>query len=244
MNKEYKKNIDSSPKIKKVIKRKSLNDEDNTKTNSIILYLIDLIKSKKVPVNKIMPSEHALMERFNCSRSVVVSAYQKLSALGAVYSISKRGHFVAENFHNLIKPVSFLLNVDKQWGEEIHDFIEPEWFGERNIIFVDGTRMFRKFFYKKGEVIAEADIWVSTKNLDKYEPIDLSVPLIDVLSEREPIKNIVYDIHYEKEANRLGHENMMVLMIFGYDEDSICIAAKYYIKPEHFKFYHQEFSLL
>ncbi|EIE42080.1 hypothetical protein MCANUFG1_00528 [Mycoplasmopsis canis UFG1] len=244
MSKTYKKNIDNFPQIKKAIKRNPLNEEDNTKTNSIILYLIDLIKSKKVPVNKIMPSEHALMERFNCSRSVVVSAYQKLNALGAVYSISKRGHFVAENFHNLIKPVSFLLKVDKQWGEEMHDFVLPEWFEERNIIFVDGTRMFKKSFYKKGEVIAEADIWISTKNLDKFEPVDLSKPLIDILSEREPIKNIVYDIHFEKNANRLGYEDMMVLMLFGYDDDSICIAAKYYIKPEHFKFYHQEFSLL
>ncbi|WAM08303.1 hypothetical protein ONA21_03440 [Mycoplasmopsis cynos] len=82
--------------------------------------------------------------------------------------------------------------------------------------------MFNKYFYKNNELIAEADVWLSTKNLDIYEPIDLSIPLLDSLSEREPVKNIVYEIKYE-EANRLGYEKMMVIIFFGYDEDSICI---------------------
>ncbi|WP_284511065.1 hypothetical protein [Mycoplasmopsis cynos] len=133
-----------------------------------------------------------------------------------------------ENFHNLIKPISSLLKVDKQWGEEVFDFQWPSWFDERNIIFTDGARMFNKYFYKNNELIAEADVWLSTKNLDIYEPIDLSIPLLDSLSEREPVKNIVYEIKYE-EANRLGYE-MMVIIFFGYDEDSICIAGKFYIK--------------
>ncbi|WP_416373567.1 hypothetical protein [Mycoplasmopsis cynos] len=127
-----------------------------------------------------------------------------------------------ENFHNLIKPISSLLKVDKQWGEEVFDFQWPSWFDERNIIFTDGARMFNKYFYKNNELIAEADVWLSTKNLDIYEPIDLSIPLLDSLSEREPVKNIVYEIKYE-EANRLGYEKMMVIIFFGYDEDSICI---------------------
>ncbi|WP_322960356.1 GntR family transcriptional regulator [Mycoplasmopsis cynos] len=244
MNKAtYKKNIESYPESVGAVRNRSLKDDDVTKTSNIIQYLISLIKSKKIPVNKIMPSEHALMQRFNCSRSVVVSAYLKLNALGATYSISKRGHFVAENFHNLIKPISSLLKVDKQWGEEVFDFQWPSWFDERNIIFTDGARMFNKYFYKNNELIAEADVWLSTKNLDIYEPIDLSIPLLDSLSEREPVKNIVYEIKYE-EANRLGYEKMMVIIFFGYNEDSICIAGKFYIKPEHFTFFHQEFSLL
>ncbi|PPJ44795.1 GntR family transcriptional regulator, partial [Rhizobium sp. KAs_5_22] len=33
--------------------------DDLNKTENVILYLIDLIATRKVPVNKIMPSEHA-----------------------------------------------------------------------------------------------------------------------------------------------------------------------------------------
>lgn len=223
--------------------RKNIQNSDITKTNEIIHYLMDLIKTRKVPVNKIMPSEHAIMERFNCSRSVVVTAYLKLHALGAVYSIPKRGHFVAENFHNLIKPVSYLLQSDKQTGEEIYNFSFPDWFEKNNIILVEGARAFKKTFYKDKQVIAEADLWISIKSIDKNELVDLTVPLVDILNARESIKNCVYRITYEKDVNRLGYKNMLVLTMFGYDEDSICIAGKYYIKPEHFEFFHQEFSL-
>nr|WP_084477549.1 winged helix-turn-helix domain-containing protein [Mycoplasma leonicaptivi] len=216
--------------------------DDLNKTENVILYLIDLIATRKVPVNKIMPSEHALMARFNCSRSVVVAAYQRLSALGAIYSISKRGHFVAENFHNLIKPISLLIGADVQWGEEVPN-TEPEWFETKNIIFVHGSRSFVKKYEKNGSVIAEADIWVSLKHIDQDEPIDTTKPLIDILDNKERLTNVVYELKWEK-VNRLDHEYMMVITLFGYDLDSICIAAKYYIKPEHFTFWHQEFSLI
>lgn len=221
-----------------------LDDPDVTKTSEIILYLIDLIKTKKVPVNKIMPSEHALMERFKCSRSVIVTAYQKLRTIGAVYSIKKRGHFVSENFHNLIKPVSYLIKADRQMGHEVFDFVEPEWFADKNIIFTDGARFFQKKIYKKNKVIGEAEVWLSAKWLGKNEPIDLTVPLIDTINNKKKVENVVYHLEYEKDVNRLGHQNMMVLTMFGYDDEAICIAGKYYIDPEHLKFYHQEISLL
>ncbi|UWV93425.1 GntR family transcriptional regulator [Mycoplasmopsis cynos] len=241
----YEKNINSAVDIKNNIRVKQVkSNEDFTKTNNIILYLMDLIKSKKIPVNKIMPSENALMQRFNCSRSVVVVAYQRLSSLGAVYTISKRGHFVAENFHNLIKPVSLILKVEKQEGYEEIDFIWPEWFEKKNIIFTEGARKFKKTYYKNDELIAYSDIWISTKNIAKDEIIDASKPLIDVLDEKETITNIVYEVQYENFFNYFGFEKMMVLTLFDYDEDSICIAGKYYIKPEHFKLFYQEFSLL
>ncbi|MCU9937735.1 hypothetical protein NW731_04820 [Mycoplasmopsis felis] len=60
------------------------------------------------------------MEKMDCSRSIVVSAYQKLESIGAIYSISKRGHFVAENFHNLIKPIPFMLDVDRIFTMKFH----------------------------------------------------------------------------------------------------------------------------
>ncbi|TDV24213.1 regulatory GntR family protein [Mycoplasmopsis mustelae] len=212
-----------------------------TKTNNLIEYLIDLIASKKIPVNMIMPSEHQLMSRFNCSRSVVVSAYQKLFSIGAIYSISKRGHFVAENFHNLIKPISYLLNVDRILGQETKNNL-PTWFKEKNIIFLAKHRSFKLSYEKKGEIIAEADIYVSTKNIDEFEPIDLRRPLVNILTERQSLKNMVYELKYEK-VNKFNLNYMVVVSFWGYDDNSICIAGKYYIKPEHFKFYHQEFSL-
>ncbi|WP_334687340.1 GntR family transcriptional regulator [Mycoplasmopsis felis] len=98
---------------------KFLKNQQSKPKQTVVDYLIDLIVSKKIPVNKIMPSEHYVMEKMDCSRSIVVSAYQKLESIGAIYSISKRGHFVAENFHNLIKPIPFMLDVDrifKQWS--------------------------------------------------------------------------------------------------------------------------------
>ncbi|MGZ9762185.1 GntR family transcriptional regulator [Mycoplasma sp. 394] len=224
--------------------QKDTNEKTNlnqTKTNNLIKYLIDLISTKKIPINMIMPSEHQLMNRFNCSRSVVVSAYQKLFSIGAIYSISKRGHFVAENFHNLIKPISYLIGVDRILGSETKETL-PNWFKDKNIIFTEGHRSFKMNYQKAGEIIAEGDIYVSTKNIDEFEPIDTRTPIINILIDRHSLKNIVYELKYEK-VNKFGVDNMVVIAFWGYDSDSICIAGKYYIKPEHFKFYHQEFSL-
>ncbi|MBN4083595.1 winged helix-turn-helix transcriptional regulator [Mycoplasma sp. CSL10137] len=213
-----------------------------SKTNEVVKYLIDLIVTRKVPVNKIMPSEHALMEMFKCSRSVVVGAYQKLYALGAVYTISKRGHFVAENFYNLIKPVSFLMGADRVRGIEIEEPTEPDWFHEKRIIFVEGFRQFRTTYEIEGKVIAEADIFLSIKNVDQFEPISLNKPIIDTLAERSSLTNIVYELKYEN-VKLFGEDKLVVITMWGYDNESISIAAKFYIKPENFIFFHQEFSL-
>ncbi|VEU73004.1 GntR family transcriptional regulator (plasmid) [Mycoplasmopsis gallopavonis] len=204
---------------------------------------MDLIQSGRIPVNKIMPSEHQLMHKFDCSRNVVVSAYQKLESLGAAYSISKRGHFVAENFHNLIKPVSFLFESDRQVGDEVLDPVTlPEWTTKKRIIFIDGFRTFRKKYYKNQELIAESEIYLSLKNVDLYEPVDISKPIVDILLAKNELTNVVYEVTLvEKEM--FGYNLVPVIRFFGYDIDSISIAGMFYIHPKHFKFYHQEFSL-
>ncbi|QDY88125.1 winged helix-turn-helix domain-containing protein [Mycoplasma anserisalpingitidis] len=213
------------------------------KTQQIINYLMELIQSKKIPTNKIMPSEHALMMRFNCSRSVVVAAYQKLEALGAIYSISKRGHFVAENFHNLIKPVSYLIGCDKQTVKlRTRNFELPEWIINNQIIFVNGVEKFQKEYFKKGELVAEGEIYISGRYVNPETEIQENKSLIDYLNNSDGLTNIVYRLNYEK-VNKFNHEFLVVVSFYGYDEDSISIAGKYYIKPEYFTFYHQEFSL-
>ncbi|WP_406613919.1 GntR family transcriptional regulator [Mycoplasma corogypsi] len=218
------------------------------KTTQIITYLIDLIRSGKVPVNKIMPSEHQLMTKFSCSRNIVVSVYQKLASLGAVYSIQKRGHFVSENFHNFVKPLSTLLKVEKIDGEEV---LQNEWGGasqlpqwavEKHIIFVEGFRHFKKRYYIKDELMGEGDVYVSLKNLDPFEPVHPEKPLFDLLSERGDLHNVVYELVFE-DVEKFGQNPALVIRFFGYDSDSICVAGQFYIHPKYFKFNHHEFSI-
>ncbi|MFL1058544.1 GntR family transcriptional regulator, partial [Mycoplasmopsis synoviae] len=42
---------------------------------------------------------------------------------------------------------------------------------------------------------------------------------------------------------KFGANPSVAVIFYGYDDDSICIAGKFYVDPEDFKFYHQEFSL-
>ncbi|UUD35637.1 GntR family transcriptional regulator [Mycoplasmopsis caviae] len=216
--------------------------QEKKKTQVIIDYLIDLIKTQKVPTNKILPSEHSLMMHFDCSRSIVVKAYQKLEALGAIYSISKRGHFVAENFHNLIKPISYLLGVTAQEGKEIKSKELAQWMVDKRILFVQGFRTFEKTYYKDKDVLATSEIYVSCKNIEVDEEINFNKSLTDLLIERGGLNNMVYSLAYEN-VKKFGYESLVVVSFFGYDEDSICIAGKYYINPKYFRFFHQEFSL-
>ncbi|MDC4183736.1 winged helix-turn-helix domain-containing protein [Mycoplasma bradburyae] len=222
--------------------------KSDKKTQQIVEYLFDLIDSGKVPVNKILPSEHQLMNKFNCSRNIVVAAYQKLSALGAVYSIRKRGRFVAENFHNLIKPLRLLWNVEKVEGEEVlvnkpdTELKLPEWAMKKHIIFIDGFRQFNKRYYINDKLMGESEIFVSLKNVSEHETINPSVPMIDILNERRTLTNVVYELEFD-DVTKFGCKPALAVKFFGYDNDSICVAGKYYIDPKHFKFNHQEFSL-
>ncbi|WP_025755130.1 winged helix-turn-helix domain-containing protein [Mycoplasmopsis cricetuli] len=215
---------------------------DTTITQEIVEYLLGLIKSKKIPPNKIMPSEHALMNHFNCSRGVVVSAYNKLAALGATYSINKRGHFVAENFHNLIKPLSFLLKCDKQQGIKINNLAtDPDWFEKKNIIFISGYTTYEKEYFKEKRKIAQSTIYVTNKLFQVIEKLDLSKSIVDELVKNKMLNNIIYSLEYE-DVNYFGVTKLVVITFHGYDADSISIAGKMYINPDDFRFFHQEFA--
>ncbi|UUM19916.1 MULTISPECIES: GntR family transcriptional regulator [unclassified Mycoplasma] len=215
---------------------------DISKTQEIIDYLLELIKSKKIPVNKVMPSEHALMNRFECSRGVVVSAYNKLAALGAVYSINKRGHFVAENFHNLIKPLSYMLKCDQQIGVEITSKAEsPKWFETKNIIFLNGYRVFEKEYFKDGIKIAEGITYVSSDLFKIVPEINLNESITDILLNNKMLNNIIYFLEYQN-VNKFGFEKLVAINFYGYDTESISIAGTLYVHPDHFQFFHQEFG--
>ncbi|WP_426461376.1 winged helix-turn-helix domain-containing protein [Mycoplasma hafezii] len=217
--------------------------KEKNKTTQIIEYLMDLIRSGKIPVNKIMPSEHQLMHKFDCSRNIVVGAYQRLSALGAVYSISKRGHFVAENFHNLIKPISFLFKATSETGVEKAVSELPQWMNEKHIIFPAGYRVFDKKYFNGDKLITEGEIFLSTKDIECDDEINMNKPIIDFLISKSLVTNVVYQLVFEK-VEKFGMNPSLAIRFFGYDTESICIAGKFYIDPEYFEFYHQEFSLI
>ncbi|WP_036456764.1 GntR family transcriptional regulator [Mycoplasmopsis lipofaciens] len=214
------------------------------KIQMIMEYLLNLIKTGKVKTNGIMPSEHRLMMRFDCSRSIVVAAYQKLEAFGITYSIAKKGHFAAENFHNLIKPLSFLLNCTKQEGIEDKKVKElPNWIQQKHLSLVKDFRKFNKNYYRNDEIIAKSEIYVSTKSINFDKKIDLSKSILNKLIKNKNLNNLVYSLEYEDVDNMFGYQKIVVITMFGYDNDSINIAGKYYIHPDYFKFFHQEFSL-
>ncbi|WP_215773276.1 GntR family transcriptional regulator [Mesomycoplasma hyorhinis] len=219
------------------------NNKENakTKTNLVIDYLISIINSKRGRLNRPLPSEHALMDKFSCSRTVVIRVYQRLFSIGAIYAVPKKGYFIAENFHNFIKPISFLLHVDKIEATQKQQQI-PQWFESRKINFINGYRCYEKQLFKEGEHIADAEVFISENDLEKDEVLDLNRPLVAILNEKSQIKNIVYELRYEKVA-KFGLENMVVITFWGYDKIGVCIAGKYYVKPEHFLFFHQELSV-
>ncbi|EFF41251.1 conserved hypothetical protein [Mycoplasmopsis alligatoris A21JP2] len=200
---------------------------------------MDLIRTKKVPTNKIMPSEHALMLRFDCSRSIVVSAYHRLEALGAVYSITKRGHFVAENFHNLIKPISYIIGAQKHNGV-LKETENRQWLYDRNIVFEEDV-YYEKTYDKDEKEIGFAQCFILKKYFDLG--FDINKSLIDQLISKNGVNNTVYELKYET-VNMYGCEKLVVIYLFGYDLESISFAARYVIHPDHFNIKHQEFSLV
>lgn len=208
------------------------------KTDIVIEYLISSIKSGKFKANSILPSENFLIEKFGCSRIIIISAYNVLKKLGIVYSVAKKGYFVAENVHNIIEPISKRINATNTKTKKVTKYT-PDWFKDLKIIFDDDFYCLEKRYYKGRNLIMIAEYFISLKyNLDEIE--DHSI--IDFLTNSNKIlKNCVYHLKYEK-TNIWGKNNLVVIYMFGYDKDGICVAAKYYIHPDHFHFEHQEFS--
>lgn len=219
--------------------------KEQTKKDMILNYLINLINTKKIKVNEIMPSEYFLMEKFGISRITAINAYKKLENIGAVYSKNKQGRYVAEHFYGMIKPFSELLDSDHSTIKKSREVKEPKWFEEFNIKFIDGWNSYHKEYFKENdEKFMVAKHYISKKyDLPEMETSS-SFSLTNFFIENRPVmKNMNYKLRYEK-VNEWGFEYLVVVYVWGYDEKGICLSSRYIVHPKYFEFYHQEKSLI
>ncbi|UVD81905.1 GntR family transcriptional regulator [Mycoplasma iguanae] len=218
-----------------------MKNENLNLTQRIMLYLKEIMDNKKVDIDQQLPSEHFLMEKFYCSRLTVVQVYNKLKSLGAVYTKPKKGYFVARNYHNLIKPISGSIKYNKTNILNKSNY-ENTWFKDYEIKFDYGFNAFTKQYFNDLEMIMEADYFIS-KKYNQSTNIEFEQNIIEYLVGKILVlNNVVYHLQYE-DNNLWEYKKIVVIYMYGYDEEGIIIAAKYKIKPEHFKFSKQEFSL-
>ncbi|MGY6172366.1 winged helix-turn-helix domain-containing protein [Candidatus Mycoplasma pogonae] len=214
--------------------------EKINKVEEIINYLINLIESKKVKTNQILPSENFLIEKFGSSRITVISAYKKLEQLGYVYTVPKKGRFVAENLCNIIEPISAKINSENSKIQKV-DLAEPDWFAKHKIIFTYGYDSYIKKYFKQNTLIMHAEYFVSKKY--SLPEVAAETNIIEFFLKRKVLKNTVYHLQYEKTNFWPEYQKLVVVYLYGYDDEGICIAGRYWIHPDDFYFTHQEFSL-
>ena len=78
-----------------------------------------------------LPSEKAISIKYEVSRIVSTKVLSELRKIGAIYSIPKKGNFVAQYFSSLLKPLSYEYNIDSL--KTTQDIIEaPSFFKENN----------------------------------------------------------------------------------------------------------------
>ncbi|MGZ9413351.1 winged helix-turn-helix domain-containing protein [Mycoplasma sp. 480] len=227
------------------MKEKFEKEKSKTKKSELIEYLLYLIKNRVLEPNELMPSEHFLMEKFGVSRITAINAYQQLEGIGAIYTRSKLGRYVAENFSGLAKAYSSLIKYEYSTTQKIEriEGDEPQWFYRQNIIFLLGFNAFRKqYFNKNKEEIMVAEHYVS-RRYELPEKMDQQFSILEHLVKTPlAITKMAYKLKYEK-VDKWGFEYLVVIYAWGYDEAGISVASRYVVHPEYFTFFHTEKNL-
>ncbi|NMM63700.1 PLP-dependent aminotransferase family protein [Clostridium sp. P21] len=74
-----------------------------SKYNEIVNYIISEVENKNLKYKQKLPTVRMLSEKFNCSKTTVVRAYDELEREHIVYSIPQSGYYLVENNNELNK---------------------------------------------------------------------------------------------------------------------------------------------
>jgi GntR family transcriptional regulator len=130
------------------------------------------ITSGSVNPGQMLPSESALMSRFNVGRETVRRSLKELEHKGLIYTRPGKGYFVAEPEHNLY---SFYFSEDDKKFSSKYNRVSYETPSEE-VSFALGLSDRRKII-KISRVIMAQDDPVAYD--EKYIPYDKGVPIVE-----------------------------------------------------------------
>lgn len=200
----------------------------------IIKELLDDIAQGKYDVNEKMPSEQAISIKYGVSRIVSSRVFSELRKIGAIYSISKKGNFIARFFEGLIKPISYSYNANIIEEFPMEDY-RTSFFEEYNVLGDFNT--FSRKHRRASKLIIESDNWVH--KTVKHNP---KLSVFDNISPQITITSAISVLFFEKWRKTDKNDSLITYKILYFD-DGIAAIIRYKVDPTEFKMVKQEFAL-
>lgn len=200
----------------------------------IVREFLDDMASGKYDIDEKMPSEQAVSIKYGVSRIVASRVFSELRKIGAIYSISKKGNFVARFFEGLIKPITYSYKADVIEETPMEDY-RTSFFDEykTNADF----KTFSRKHKRDGKIIIESDNWL---NVDIIHDAKLS--LFDNINSQVHITSAISVLFFEKWRPNDKVDCLITYKIFYFD-GGIAAVMRYKIDPKEFKMVKQEFAL-
>ena len=192
------------------------------------------IASKKLKVDDKLPSEQGISIKYGVSRIVASRVFSLLRKIGAIYTIPKKGNYVARYFQGLIKPIGFEYDIDKMIDMPMDHYI-PDFFAKNGW---DGNfKVVKRFFNRNDKTIIKSENWI-----DKNIAISSDIPIIDsVLSYSNVVSSVLF-LRFEK-FDENDDEKSLVTYRVVYSSTGISLISRYTINEEDFLFIKQEFII-
>ena len=192
------------------------------------------ISSGKYRVNDKLPSEKAITIKYDVSRIVASRVFLELKKIGAIYSIPKKGNYVAMFFEGLLKPMHFSYGTNNNKDGLMEDY-RPDMFDRLKI--KDEFNTFTRNYYKDNETIVKSQNWI-----DKDIVILESKSIIESIKEKY---TIVSSITLSKFELFLPDDKTKKLVTYRviYTTSKAVHISRFTVDEEHFEIIKQEFIL-
>ncbi|NQZ66049.1 MAG: GntR family transcriptional regulator [Mycoplasmatales bacterium] len=184
--------------------------------------ILQSIISGKLRSNEKLPSEKQLSIKHDVSRIVATNVYKNLKKIGAIYSIPKKGFFVAENLTGIVISVNNFYKIDKLIDSEpdIDLVLENDLYN---------FKYFKREHYSKGILKIVSYNWINTNSFEYKKNKDF----IDDGILNEKITKSTHKLKFEK-IFAFNHEENLVDTTFYYFNQNIIYIEKTIVDKKYF----------
>ena len=200
--------------------------------------IINKIEQGHYVKNEKLPSENQFVIKYGVSRTLVSRAFEILKQTGAIYSIPKKGYFVAEFFSGLVQSVAFFVKAS-HWEDQKVSIKIPEFIkAKTKLANVKTISCLKRTYFKDRQKIAIAYNWYDFQKFN----ITSQKPIIDTLLDQGILKSSISNYVFENENEFTNSLNIINYQI-NYSYDAVVHAAKIIVKPPYFYLVKQEVVL-
>lgn len=207
----------------------------NIKSKQLARNIVLEIFSGKLKPNQKLASEQQITIKYEVSKIVAIKAFDILKKIGAIYSLPKKGFFVAEYFANIIR------SIDEEYKtssfEDTIKFLGTPPLNKNTDLTFKYKTFTRKHIRNK-KLIMHSWNWLNEDVISYEENKDL----VSKLVWSDKLISAVSILRFEKIEVFDQKVNLVLTKIY-YGQNVIAFVQKVVIEPKIFYFLKNEWSI-